>query len=48
MKARQCAYCRGIATAPFHGFGGQVLEYKYGVEVPMMPSEEGKADVKVG
>lgn len=48
VKARQCAYCRGIATAPFRGFGGQVLEYKYGVEVPMMPSEEGKADVKVG
>ena len=36
VKARQCAYCRGIATAPFHGYGGQVLEYKCGVEAPMM------------
>jgi len=46
VKARQCAYCRGIATAPFHGYGGQVLEYKCGVEAPMMSSEEGKTDVK--
>lgn len=44
--ARQCAYCRGIATAPFYGFGGQVLEFT-GAEVPMVPVEEGKTGVKV-
>lgn len=44
VKARQCAYCRGIATAPFHGYGGQILEYKYGVEAPMLSCEGGKTD----
>ena len=47
VTARQCAYCRGIATAPFHGYGGQVLEYKYGVEAPMLSSEEGETGAKV-
>lgn len=43
--ARQCTYCRGIATAPFYGFGGQVLEFT-GAEVPMAPVDEGKTGVK--
>lgn len=25
--ARQCAYCRGIATAPFYGYAGQELDF---------------------
>ena len=44
--ARQCAYCRGIATAPFYGYGGQGLEFKDGAEVPTVPVEEGKTDMK--
>jgi hypothetical protein len=44
--ARQCAYCRGIATAPFYGYGGQVLEFGSGVVAPMMSSGGGKTDVK--
>ena len=47
VKARQCAYCRGIATAPFYGYGGQVLEFKCGVDAPILPCEGGKTDVKV-
>ncbi|KAM0709972.1 hypothetical protein Q7P35_002334 [Cladosporium inversicolor] len=43
--ARQCAYCRGIATAPFYGYGGQILEFT-GAEVPMVSGEEGSAEVK--
>ena len=45
QTARQCACCRGIATAPFYGFGGQVLEFTC-AEVPMVPVEEGGAAVK--
>lgn len=44
--ARQCAYCRGIATAPFYGYGGQVLEFGSGVEVPVVLGEDSGADVK--
>lgn len=45
--ARQCAYCRGIVTAPFYGCGGQVLEFGSGVVAPIMSCERGKTDVKV-
>ena len=30
--ARQCAYCHGIATAPFYGYGGQKLQFGSGTE----------------
>jgi hypothetical protein len=43
---RQCAYCRGIVTAPFHGYGGQVLEFRYGAEAAMLSCEGGETDVK--
>jgi len=44
--ARQCAYCRGIATAPFHGYDGQVLEFRCGAESPVLSDEEGSTDEK--
>ena len=45
--ARQCAYCRGIATAPFYGYSGQVLEFRYGDEALMASCDDGKTEVKV-
>jgi hypothetical protein len=31
---RQCVHCRGIATAPFCGYDGQVLKFECGAEAP--------------
>lgn len=47
QTARQCAYCRGIATFPFCAYGGEVLQFEDGVEAQMMSGEEGEAEVKV-
>ena len=44
--ARQCAYCRGIATAPLHGYGCQILEFDCGAGAPMLSSEGGSGDEK--
>lgn len=37
--ARQCAYCGGIATAPFRGYGGQELMFECGAEGPTLSYE---------
>lgn len=44
--ARQCAYCRGIVTTPFCAYGGEVLQFKDGVDPQTMSGEEGKTEVK--
>lgn len=36
---RQCVYCRGVATAPFYGYGGQELDLSCDTKA-RMPSED--------